>query len=63
MPFVLPVAAVFWMCTALSPTGKTYTASMPTDNEAKVAVLADCKKAGEAICFVVKCELVSTDED
>ena len=58
------LAAMFWMCTAMSTsTGKMYTASMPTDAEAKVAALGDCKKGGEPVCLIVRCELVSTKVD
>lgn len=55
--------AGFWMCTAITHAGKIYQASAPTDTAAKVAALDECKKGGEAICLLVKCELTSTTAD
>jgi hypothetical protein len=53
--------AVFWMCTALSSTGKSYQASMPTLDQARTEVIADCKKV-ENLCFLIRCELVGTKQ-
>jgi hypothetical protein len=57
---IATLIATFWTCTAISPLGKIYEASMPTLDQARTAVITDCKKTEKA-CILTKCELTGGD--